>query len=189
MTTSQGNNETRDAVKLVNKTENSRLCHTPHELEEDEEMPVAKRRRRDVDDEWAPSTLSRRRQYQLQEDSVSLTVDRKQWLNTVAIAADKNLLSGRKALQTAVAGVAGDSSVKKLTFSHSTLYRRRKVMRSKVAETVKKGLDEKIFKGDKFILHWDEKMLNGRRHVDKSLEYMAVVLTNVMTGKIFLIFK
>ena len=60
-------------------------------------------------------------------------------------------------------------------------------MRTKVAEIVKNRLDDEITEGDKFILHWDEKLLKGRRHVDKSLEYMAIVLTNVMTGEIYLI--
>ena len=169
--------------------------HTYIESEDDdessqntEEIHVTKRLRRDVDGDWAPPSLSQRRQYELKESSVSLSVDRTQWLDRVAIAADKNMISGRKALQTAVAGVAGDSSsIGNMTFSHSTLYRRQKKMRTKLAEVVKDRLDDKINNGDKFILHWDEKLLKGRRHVDKSLEYMAVVLRNVMTGEIYLI--
>ena len=155
--------------------------------ENTEEIHVSKRLRRDVDGDWAPPSLSQRRQYQLQEGSVSLSVDPTKWLDKVAVAADKNLISGRKALQTAIAGVAGDNSVGSLKFSHSTLYRRQKKMRTKVAEIVKNRLDDEITEGDKFILHWDEKLLKGRRHVDKSLEYMAIVLTNVMTGEIYLI--
>ena len=161
---------------------------TPIESEDEEEIHVAKRPRRDVDGDWAPPSLSQRHQRRLQEGSVSLSVDRTQWLDRVAIAADKNLISGRKALQTAVAGVAGDSSsIGSLKFSHSTLYRRQKKMRTKVAEIVKDRLNDEINNDDKFILHWDEKLLKGRRHVDKSLEYMAIVLRNVMTGEIYLI--
>ena len=37
-------------------------------------------------------------------------------------------------------------------------------------------------KGDKYIIHWDEKKLKGTRHVDAHKEYMAVVVTNVITG-------
>ena len=159
---------------------------TPIESEDEEEIHVAKRPRRDVDGDWAPPSLSQRHQRRLQEGSVTLSVDRTQWLDRVAIAADKNLISGRKALQTAVAGVAGDSSsIGSLKFSHSTLYRRQKKMRTKVAEIVKDRLDDEINNDDKFILHWDEKLLKGRRHVDKSLEYMAIVLRNVMTGEIY----
>ena len=161
---------------------------TPIVSEDEEEIHVAKRPRRDVDGDWAPPSLSQRHQRRLQEGSVSLSVDRTQWLDRVAIAADKNLISGRKALQTAIAGVAGDSSsIGSMKFSHSTLYRRQKKMRTKVAEIVKDRLDDEINNDDKFILHWDEKLLKGRRHVDKSLEYMAIVLRNVMTGEIYLI--
>ena len=116
-----------------------------------------------------------------------MTIDRRKLIDNAAATVDKSMLSGRKGLQAALSGLAGDSkSVRDLTFSRSTLYRRQKKQRAKIAENVKTNLNDKIMKGDKFIIHWDEKMLNGRRHVDKSSEHMAIVVTNVMTGELFL---
>ena len=51
-----------------------------------------------------------------------------------------------------------------------------------MANEYTKSLKEELTMGQKFIIHWDEKKLDGRRHVDKQHEYMAVVLVNVITG-------
>ena len=88
-----------------------------------------------------------------------MTIDRRKLIDNAAATVDKNMLSGRKGLQAALSGLAGDSkSVRDLTFSHSTLYRRQKKQRAKIVENVKTNVNDKILKGDKFIIHWDEKI-------------------------------
>ena len=79
------------------------------------ELSCAKRRRLEDGDsrDWSLPPVSHQRRSQLRESTVLVPVDRKNWLDSVAAAADKTMMSGRKALQTAVAGVvggAGDSS-------------------------------------------------------------------------------
>ena len=60
--------------------------------------------------------------------------------------------------------------------------RKRQKVRKAIADAVKEGVAQELRDGGKYILHWDEKLLKGRRRVDGSREYMAVVLTNVITG-------
>ena len=60
--------------------------------------------------------------------------------------------------------------------------RKRQKVRAAIADVVKEGVVQELRNGHKYILHWDEKLLKGRRRVDGSREYMAVVLTNVLTG-------
>ena len=69
-----------------------------------------------------------------------------------------------------------------LNFSLSTMRRKRQKVRKAIADIVKEGVSQELQEGHKYIVHWDEKMLKGRRRVDGSKEYMAVVLTNVVTG-------
>ena len=98
--------------------------------------------------------------------------------------ADKTISSDRSALQLAVAAVSSSKGAQDLTFSVSTMWRQRKKVRADIAGTVKTAFVEELQQNHRYILHWDEKLLKGRRHVDRSHEYMAVVLTNVVTGKV-----
>ena len=59
---------------------------------------VSKRQRTGADGEWVAPSLSDRRRYQLKKDLVSVTVDRKKWIDNAAATVDKNMLSGRKGL-------------------------------------------------------------------------------------------
>ena len=118
---------------------------------------------------------------------MDITLKKDSWLNSLAIIADKTLCSHRTALQLASAAVSSSEGAQELRISLSTIWRKRQKIRSQVASVVYQSLAQEVEEGHKFILHWDEKMLKGRRHVDGSHEYMAVVLTNVMTGTVHIL--
>ena len=127
---------------------------------------------------WEPQRATSR------VSDVVLTVDKRKWLRNVCAVADKTISSDRSALQLAVAAVSSSKGAQDLTFSVSTMWRQRKKVRADIAGTVKTAFVEELQQNHRYILHWDEKLLKGRRHVDRSHEYMAVVLTNVVTGKV-----
>ena len=130
--------------------------------------------------QWEPAPKKRKSMKQ-----VTIKLEKRDWLNNVAAIADKTISSSNTALQLAVSAVSSDGAgSKELTFSRSTLERRRRKVRSAIAVGVKESLKNELSAGHKYILHWVGKMMKGRRHVDSSSEYIAVVLTNVVTGRV-----
>ena len=113
---------------------------------------------------------------------VLVTLNKRHWLDNVAAVADKVISSNRSALQIAVAAVSSSSEAHHLSFSEATLRRRRQRTRRDIAKIVRDELQSEIQENHTFLLHWDEKVLKGRRQVDGSSEYMAIVLTNLTTG-------
>ena len=104
-------------------------------------------------------------------------------MDNVAAIADKTVTSHRTALQIAAASISSSEGASALPFSVSTMERKRRKVRAAIANTVGEEVRQELNQGHKYILHWDEKLLKGRRHVDRSHEYMAVVLTNVVSGE------
>ena len=137
-----------------------------------------------TDSTWLPPTISRKHEVKLQRNrEVNITLNKRKWLDTACAMADKTVSSNRTALQLAVSSVSSAEGASDLTFSVSTMRRKRQKVRSAIADTVKEAVRRELREGNKYILHWDEKSLQGRRHVDTSREYMAVVLVNVVSGK------
>ena len=135
-------------------------------------------------EDWLPPTVSRNHKVKLQRNTdVNITLNKRKWLDTACAMADKTVTSHRTALQLAVSSVSSAEGASDLTFSVSTMRRKRQKVRSAIADTVKEAVRRELREGNKYILHWDEKSLQGRRHVDTSREYMAVVLVNVVSGK------
>ena len=130
---------------------------------------------------WTPS-VSSRQEYRRKSDEVTITLNKRKWMVDVSALADKTLTSDRAALQLAVASVSSSEHAKELNFLLSTMRRKRQKVRKAIADVVKEGVSLELQEGHKYIVHWDEKMLKGRRRVDGSKEYMAVVLRNVVTG-------
>ena len=98
-------------------------------------------------------------------DFVDLRFLKKNWLNNVALMADKNVISTRQALEIAASCLMPDTAGTSkctpdaLTMSASTLHRRRKETRSKSDEAIKELFSDKIAKETlpHFLLHWMEK--------------------------------
>ena len=134
-----------------------------------------------TDSIWTPS-VSSRQEYRRKSNEVTITLNKRKWMNTVSAIADKTLTSDRAAVQLVVASVSSSEHAKDLNFSFSTMRRKRQKVRTAIADVVKEGVAQELQDGHKYILHWDEKLLKGRRRVDGSKEYMAVVLSNVVTG-------
>lgn len=138
----------------------------------------------DDDDDWLEK-VSLATKYRRISKTVTLTLDKKTWVNNVAVAADTTVTSNRVALKIATAAVSGsmNGNLDELVASPMTMLRRKETMREKIENEVRYDFKKEIERGDQFCVHWDEKMLKGFRHVDTSHEYMAVVLCNVMTGQ------
>ena len=132
--------------------------------------------------EWSGPSLE---QPTLQSSNVTLVYNKSKWLDDVSAVSDRTVTSCRTAVQLAATAVtsAVEGDAAQLTFSKSTLHRRRKRIRKQIAQLVTNDLKQELNNGHKFILHWDEKMMSGRRLVDNTSQYMAVVLTNTTTGR------
>ena len=132
------------------------------------------------EEEWIGHSSKRRRT----DRSVILTFDKSQWLDQVAAVADRTVTSSRAALQLAATAVtsATEGNAKDRSFSRATLTRRRKIIRGSIAKKIKNEVKKELEQEHRFIIHWDERMMRGRRLVDGNTEYMAIVLTNLMTG-------
>ena len=162
-------------IKKVDHSKN--VCDTgfPEEISDNESPSIS-------DSAWTPPALSQRQINRKKGSDVTLKLNKRQWLQTVSAIADKTVTSDRTAVQLAVASVSASDNAKELSFSVSTMRRKRQKVRAAIADVVKEGVAQELRNGHKYILHWDEKLLKGRRRVDGSREYMAVVLTNVLTG-------
>ena len=135
-----------------------------------------------LDSQWKP-VFTKQYKNKLKGKKITLTLHKKDWLKNVCAIADKTISSDRSALQLAGAAVSSSGGAENLTLSASSVWRGRKRVRTEVADTVKQLVAQELSQKHKYVIHWDEKLLNGRRHVDSSHEYMAVVLTNLFTGR------
>ena len=107
-------------------------------------------------------------------------------MDNIALIADKNLLSSRQAVEMAGATLSSsesnESDLPRLTLSHSSLHRKRDQLRKESGKIITEAWQKKN-ENSLFLLHWDEKSLKHLRQVDGSNSYMAVVLSDLITGE------
>jgi len=140
----------------------------------------------DGEELYAPETLASAKTQQKQ-DFIELKINKRSWLNNVALLADKNAISSRQALEVAASslilpdtpGTSKSTDINEITLSVSTLHRRRETLRNKSAVAIKEKFCSEIRSENAphFLLHWDGKCMKGFKHVDKKVEKLAVVLT------------
>ena len=143
----------------------------------------------DSDPNFEENITTRAKYYRARRDSENLNIslNRSDFLDNLALMADKTLISSRTAVEIAGATLStannlDDCELTRLTLSHRSLHRKRDEMRLSHDQLITEAW--KRNKADsKFLLHWDEKTLKQLRQVDGSNSYMAVVLTDLLTGE------
>ena len=144
---------------------------------------------KDNDPDWKENISTRGKYHRAKRDfnKVNVSIDKDTFLDNVALMADKTLTTSRTAVQMvgATLSTANDSEegeITRLTISHRSLHRKRDQLRLSsdklITEKWKKKKENSLF-----LVHWDEKSLRHLRQVDGSDSYMAVVLTDLLTGE------
>ena len=140
------------------------------------------------DPNWKEDITKRALSYRkkAESDKITISLDKDTWLDNIALISDKTFTSSRVAAQISAAALstAGESErleISKLTMSHRTLHRKRDKLRISSDKIITENW-RKSTKNHLFLLHWDEKTLRHLRQVDGSNAYMAVVLTDLMSG-------
>ena len=143
----------------------------------------------DNDPDWDEDITRRAKYYREKTESnkVNISIDKDTFLDNIALMADKTFTSSRIAVQIAAAALstAGDSErseISRLTISHRTLHRKRDDLRISNDKLITENWRNKK-ENSLFLLHWDEKTLRHLRQVDGLSAYMAVVLTDLLTGE------
>ena len=154
------------------------------ESDEDKENSVGKADDKEDDDAWVPNRSAefRMKKKELDEKVIVLSAKKVKtgWVNGTSSRADVETVSSRKAISL-VGGVLSGIGITEddVTLSSRNFHRQRERRRLNLADSVKQSLDRTAW----YALHWDGKKMNGKRNVDKSKDYVAVVLTNLLTGK------
>ena len=141
------------------------------------------------DNEWEDIISPRGKYYRAQRDSptINASINIETFLDNVAHISDKTITTSRAAVQIvgatlSTANISGNSELKRLSLSHSTLHRKRDSLRLSSDKLITENWIKKKEKS-LFLLHWDEKSLRNFRQVDGTNSYMAVVLTDLFTGE------
>ena len=128
-----------------------------------------------------PGTSSKKKKKQQEKrPAVNLNFDPCQWSDTVCLVADKHHISHRGLTEVMSAVVrSGGGSINELSLSKDTVRRHRNSIRERQAKSVfEKNLETiKASEYNRYLLHWDGKMLQSMEHAGTGAEVVAILLT------------
>ena len=127
-----------------------------------------------------PSKKRKKERKQKKRPVVSLSLNPTEWSKTVNIVADKHHISHRGLTEVMSAAIhSGSGSINDLSLSKDTVLRHRNKIREhktkSIYQTNIKAI--KTSENNRYLLHWDGKMLHGLEHVETSSEVVTILLT------------
>ena len=134
----------------------------------------------DADGHFFETSNKRKKQLQEKRPAVSLNLDPTQWSETVGLVADKHHISHRGLSEVMSAVLSsGDGYINYLSLSKETVHRHRNSMRAQRAKCIFEKNLKTIhgLESNRYLLHWDGKMLQSIEHVRTSKEVIAILWT------------
>ena len=135
----------------------------------------------DADFHLLETSNKRKKQLQEKRPAVSLNLDPTQWSETVSLVADKHHISHRGLTEVMSAVVSsGGGNINDLSLLKETLRRHRNSMREQRAKCIFEKNLKTIHdsESNRYLLHWDGKMLQSIEHPGTSKEVIAILLTS-----------